>query len=541
MHIGLKNHRSGELQEISFHPPARLAWVPQPTLLEAQNLCATYALHRVCSMRYTKHMLPPAHKEFWEHFEEIRLRDTQAGRAWMYEADPFAVVREHEAVKEIAQDWKKKRGERPASCPPSGRKMRGWMEFPVVDMAMERRQEAERLVRRLHVWNPHRIVLDDVQRNDIVSELVDLGFRRAHVLEACDRVGGAVEALEWLLVHLPEDDLPPQFLQEGHQPGIAGGTSAVATASAASLPAASAYLALEISAKRLAAAGYSLDLCRQTLAQNDSDEDCAAEALMHMLTHEKSDVQGDDAAATPMKGDAECEELWVEELGTVESVFAPDRLTYLSATSFQIDLKIQPRKKGRADPKDVPEKLILRVRKPTRRLPGAKPYPYAVPTLELLAKGERKLPAHVRLSAVKQAAAFARGLRGDYMLLVVVDWFETEILDIAADPGRLIGPGSALNAAAFGPRQEEIESPIATLRNKTRNMARHETAAGLHRPPIDWTLGTPESMRILQATQARLATPAQRRMVEARESLPAWSSKQEIVDAVNSAQVVMIR
>lgn len=494
-------------------------------------------------MKNTKHMLPPAHKDFWEHFEEIRLRDTEAGRAWMYEADPFAVVREHEAVKEIAQEWKKKRDERPANCPPSGRKMRGWMELPVVDMATERRQEAERLVRRLHVWNPRSIVLDDAQRNDIVSELVDLGFRRAHVLEACGCAGGAAEALEWLLVHLPEDDVPPQFLPEGYQPCIAGGTAAAATASSASLPAASAYLAPEISAKRLAAAGYSLDLCRQALAQNDSDEDRAAEALMHMLTHEEEgEDQGDDGAAAPMKGDAECEELWVEELGTVESVFAPDRLTYLSATSFQIELKIQPRKKGRADPKDIPEKLILRVRKPTRHLPGAKPYPYAVPTLELLAEGERKLPAHVRLSAVKQAVAFARDLRGDYMLLVVVDWFETEILDIAANPGWLIGPGSTLNAATFGPRRGEgAESPTATLRNRARNRVRHKTAAGMHRPPIDWTPGTLESIRILQATQARLATPAQRRMVEARENLPAWSSKQEIVDAVNSAQVVMIR
>ena len=519
MHIGLKNHRNGDLHEISFRPPADLAWVPQPTSLEAQNLCATYALHRVSSMQNTKSMLPPAHKDFWALFEDIRLRDTQAGRAWMYEADPFIVEREHEALEAIELERKKTRDVRPADRSPfrpaSVRKERGWVQAPVVDMATELRKEAERLIRRLHVWNPHRVVLDDAQRAGIVSELVDLGFQRAHVLEACDRVKDAAEAVEWLLVHLPEGDVPSQFLPECYQSGITGGTSAATAAAAATWP--------ERAARRLAAAGYSLDLCRQVLAQNDSDEDRAAEALMHMQIAEE---KGDAAAAARVMEDAQCEQFWVEELGAVESVFASDRLTHLSATSFQIDLKLQLREKDEA----IVENPILRVRKPTGHLPGAKPYPYSIPTLELLAESERKFPAHVRLNIVKQAAAFALGMRGDYMLLALIDWLETEIPSIAANLGRLTNLDGVVDAAATG-------RGAGAVRNRRRNKGRQNKTAG----PIDWTPGTPKSMRILEAAHARLETPAQKRMMEAREGLPAWCSREAIVGAVNSAQVAIIR
>ena len=115
----------------------------------------------------------------------------------------------------------------------------------------------------------------------------------------------------------------------------------------------------------------------------------------------------------------------------------------------------------RGQSRSIPEHPILKVRKPTSHLSGAKPYPYSIPTLELLAEGRRKLPAHVRLSIVKQAAAFALDMRGDYMLLVIIDWLETEILDIAANPGRLMDLDSTVNAGASD--RGGAEGPVAAL------------------------------------------------------------------------------
>jgi ATP-dependent RNA helicase DHX57 len=145
-------------------------------------------------------MLPPTHKTFWFLFEDIKKQEVARNRAWMYEADPFLAKRERDAAETAkakaaeAGDGKKEK------TAPKDDRMKGWTHVPVVDMGSEQRREIEALVRKYHVWNPAGVVMSKEAVKRVMEELISLGFRRAHVLEACEWVKDKEEALGWCFI-----------------------------------------------------------------------------------------------------------------------------------------------------------------------------------------------------------------------------------------------------------------------------------------------------------------------------------------------------
>ena len=53
-------------------------------------------------------VLPPDHKSLWKEFQTLKQKDVKEGKAWMYDADPFKVVRDRQEAKAAAE---KKRAE----------------------------------------------------------------------------------------------------------------------------------------------------------------------------------------------------------------------------------------------------------------------------------------------------------------------------------------------------------------------------------------------------------------------------------------------
>lgn len=111
----------------------------------------------------------------------------------MYEADPFLTKREHEAA--LAKAEKARQGEAPKPVEKKDDKMKGWQSVPVVDMGNDKRREVEMLVRKHHVWNLMEVVMPETVRMEVIGELAALGFRKAHVEEACDWAKDREEAL----------------------------------------------------------------------------------------------------------------------------------------------------------------------------------------------------------------------------------------------------------------------------------------------------------------------------------------------------------
>jgi ATP-dependent RNA helicase DHX57 len=486
----------------------------QPTAVEARNFAAAYTLFRVASGKNLHTMLPPTYKDLWKgQFMDLKKRDEQEGKGWMYEADPFFGFAEREKAKEAAAKAREKRqkqqeeaqkahNQQPGAAMPSSNGpapsrnlLKGWERVPKIELGKRTRKEAERLIRRDALWNPNGIEMDPSTKNRLVEGISDLGFRKSHVEEAADICKDREEIIEWLLIHVPEDDLPAWSLPEGYVAGVSMASS---------------NLKREGAVKRLAAAGYSADLCEEAYDSQGSDERKAAAFLQARLLRpdeEEASLAQDlkDFSLTDAEPELSPEDdPWEVEMSSLEAIY--DRLFSRPAPeSCRIEL----------DVKQQGKRLILQVRKPFG------PYPAVVPIITF----EAAIPAYIRLSIIRQALLHAEAnFIGMPMIYDIVDWIQTNAGDIFQNPGRLTDVSSGLAAADHSSEQQ----------------SQKRRAKGRPRRPIDWTPATPPSQRMLSDWQTKQGSPAQQKMMNARQSLPAWRLRDDIVRTVNNCKVTII-
>jgi ATP-dependent RNA helicase DHX57 len=476
-------------------PPAKRSLGVHETAVEARHFAATYALYRVANAKNLHMMMPPNYRDLWKgEFAEMKKEATKEGMGWLYAADPFQARKEWDDER-AAKDKKRQEREKQMEAERKDGNTagtnknpgKGWTRAPRVEMGKKMRRDVEALVRQAALWNPHGVTLSNGEKKHIVQDLSKLGFRSAHVEEAVEICKDRDETLEWLLIHVPEDDLPKWSLPENYSAGVSMASS---------------DLAREGKLKRLAIAGYAMELCEDALDASSGDETKAAEELQHRLlgsldsslslTTEKLDISAEADA-------------WEEEQVIMTSIYS-DRYKQ-SKASCQVVLEV---------PEKPKERIILHARKP----PAG--YPHFVPVLSI----EASLPAYIRLSILKQALLHAQSnLLGEQMLFNLIDWLEHEIPNIIANPGRLSSIASVASTSA------EPDVDVASRRHqRPRRMPR----------PINWQPSTPQSQKILSEWQARQNTPAHERMMTVRQNLPAWKLRNTIVEAVTSSQVTII-
>ncbi|KAL4742794.1 P-loop containing nucleoside triphosphate hydrolase protein [Aspergillus similis] len=477
-------------------PPIRLpASFKQPTALEARHYAATFALFHVCNKTNLHMMLPPDFKKLWKNdFEKLKTAEVKKGDGWLYEADPFLAKKERELA---AMELEKKQKEREASQMkssdgavnlglgpgPSGQtKGRNvWTSAPKVDLGNRVRREIEALVQEHTMWNPYDVKIPQLERNSLIEEFTKLGFRRSHVEEASAACKDREEVLEWLLIYVPEDDLPPWCLPERYSVGVT---------------LVSDDLARESKLKRLASAGYPTDLCARILDNKKGDELAAAEALQRTLVH---------GASSTNSVLSESEDGWVEEQETLEAIFG-ERYSSKSPDVCEIECELPGG-----------ETILLRFQRPSAH------YPSSVPIVSIQTD---KIPAYIRLSAIRQVVKFAEGnFLGEQMIYNIIDWLETHLPKIIEDPGKLRDI-STLSAPLVASSESNFELPS---RQRNRDVKR-----------VDWSPDSSKSLAIKEAWEAKQTTKAQQAMLRARESLPAWNTQDAIIRAVNAHQVTII-
>lgn len=493
-------------------PPELEEQAHQPSAVEARNFAAAYILFRVASAKNLHMMLPPTYKDLWKgQFTDLKKKDEAEGKGWMYEADPFFGFVEREKARELAAKMReKKQKEREESQkahnlqpgaamptsqgPSSGRNLlKGWERVPKIELGKRTRKEAERLIRRDAVWNPNGIEINTAMKTRLVDEITELGFRRSHVEEAAELCKDREEILEWLLIHVPEDDLPPWSLPEGYVAGVSMASS---------------NLKREGAVKRLAAAGYSLDLCEEAYDTQGGDERRAAALLQSRLLRPNEDDKdiaqelADLALAEPEEPDEE--DPWEVEMSSLEAIY--DKLfSRPSPDMCRIELDIKQQGK----------RLILQARRPFG------PYPAVIPIITF----EAAIPAYIRLSIIRQALLHAEAnFIGMPMLYDIVDWVQQNSGEIFKNPGRLTDVSSGLAAADHA---EEHSNQKRFKKGRARRV-------------IDWTPATAASQKVLSLYQAKQSSPGQQKMMAARQALPAWRLKDKIVRTVNDCQVTII-
>ncbi|CBX96538.1 similar to DEAD/DEAH box helicase [Plenodomus lingam JN3] len=494
-------------------PPELEEQAHQPTAVEARNFAAAYTLFRVASAKNLHMTLPPTYRDLWKReFADLKKQDEQDGKGWMYEADPFFGFAEREKAREAAVKARDKRAKQheesqkahnlqPGAAMPnakassSGRNVtKGWERVPKIELSKKTRKEAERLIRRDAIWNPNAIQIDPNTKRCLVKEITDLGFRQSHVEEAANICKDRQEIIDWLLIHVPEDDLPPWSLPDGYVAGISMASS---------------NLKREGAVNRLAAAGYSVDLCEEAYDRHNGDERKAAAFLQARLLRPDDDDEiiaqelANSGLAEGAEEDAE-DDQWDVEMSSLEAIY--DTLfSRLSATTCRIEL----------DVKQQGKRLILQVSKPF----GA--YPAVVPLITF----EATIPAYIRLSIIRQALLHAQAnYIGMPMVYDIVDWLQQNAGEIFKNPGRLSDVSAGLSAADHSAEQQ-------SHRPKGKPRARK---------PIDWTAATPSNQKVFSDWQAKQSLPALQKMLNVRKNLPAWRLRENIVRTVNDCQVTII-
>ncbi|KAF9892528.1 hypothetical protein FE257_001637 [Aspergillus nanangensis] len=476
-------------------PPTHKHLAAQTTALEARHFAAAFGLYRVCNMRNLHMMLPPTYKKLWkEDFTDIKTADTRDGKGWMYEADPFLAKQERESA---AADLEKKRKEREKTQAKAkeaaaidlglgsagdNRSKRLWSNAPKVDLGGKVRRSIEGLLREHTIWNLYNVQISQADRKSITEEFTRLGFRRSHVEEAISACKDREEVLEWLLIYVPEDDLPRWCLPENYSAGVS---------------LASDDLAREAKIKRLASVGYPADLCSQTLDNKKGDELAAAEFLQTTLVHgECLSVESDSLSE---------EDYWGEEQETLEAIFGE---RYSQRTPKVCEIK--------SEASDLPGPLSFRFQRPSGH------YPSSVPVVSFQAKD---IPAYIRLSAIRQAVRYAEeNFVGEPMIYNILDWLESHLLEIMENPGKLRDISTVTASAAAAGNTSEL--PVRQSRRKAKG--------------LDWQPNSPQSLSIRESWEAKQTTKAQKEMTRKREALPAWNIQDSIVRAVSNNQITII-
>ncbi|KAI5299850.1 hypothetical protein KEM56_002917, partial [Ascosphaera pollenicola] len=442
-------------------------------------------------------MMPPTYRDLWKgEFTKIKSDDWKEGKGWLYEADPFVALEERNKA---AEEQAKKRlecekqklkedqttvhlGLPPGAVEKGKRENKSWQRATQVDMGVKIRRIIEDLVRDKAIWNPYGVTISRSEKDKILNELCGLGFRRSHVEEAITECKDREEVLEWLLIHIPEDDLPTWSMPENYSAGVS---------------VSSGNLVREGKIKRLAAAGYSFDFCAEVLDQHNGDENLAAEALQNMLIQ----------SGTEIIGDTNDHSIWEEEHDTLGAIFA-ERYKKISGKSCSVTLEVE----------NLPSKITAVFREPTMAS-----YPDSPVVLAILGKG---VPAYIRLSATKQAIQHAsEELLGEPMVFNVVCWLEENLPLIYENPGRLRSVST-----------EAMSHPEWT---RSKTVQRKERSRRVPKAP-DWTPYGPRSQEIFSGWEKKQLTAAQQKMLSSRQSLPAWAMQQAIIEAVNSHQVTII-
>ena len=215
------------------------------------------------------------------------------------------------------------------------------------------------------------------------------------------------------------------------------------------------------------------------------DEFLAAEMLFkHLL----------GITGTEQAEDHDCG-VWTDELLALKEIYS-SRFSILNPAACAVQLSPQ-------SDSELPKNIILEFQR-------SRHYPNFLPP-HLVVLSEPKLPAHVRLSLIRQAGIYAwESLRGMGMLYALAEWMVENIGQIVRNPGRL----SDLDGAVIGRESNAFLRLPCT-----------ETKSGVISVPIDWT---------------PRASLAPREVPGFRKSLPAWKHQEEINFLTQTNRVVVI-
>ncbi|KAI8380604.1 P-loop containing nucleoside triphosphate hydrolase protein [Choanephora cucurbitarum] len=510
--LSQRNKKTAQMQTVVFTTPDEFRL---PTSMEAKHLAATYALHRVKSHMPLHRALPPQHRDYWRSFDALKT----AANAWQYEPDPFTAhapinapkknrslpSKEH-AASAVPMPSQAKMDQVETRAPEMDEKMRRyWQSLPSVQMGSDNRELAERVVKRSKIaYQPLARKHSREERKQLIAELVKMGFRATHADEALDYSADTSSALDWLCLHVPEDDLPSNFMLANYNPTM---TTVSRTTES---------LGREWLIKRMSSLGYPEKICTEALSLANEDESKAIEMLQWRLAHGDEPLPVVDPE---MIDQEELQQMREDEVTALESIYESTRLQKETdkigrqVYSITFDVNTKPEVKTHR------EKLTMQI-----KIPKNSYYPFSLPLFAIESEG---LPSYLKLGLTRGLIEEAEKNLGMPFIYMCAEWLQEHADGMIANPPKLRDMTERLDSFDLLSAKESIS------KHKPNHSRRHRQQGAL-KPDHQVSQRLKEALLEMQASAAYVP------MGLVRSNLPAHHFKSNVVNMVLGNQVTIV-
>lgn len=527
-----ENPKTKENIQIKYHPPKHIV-KPQETPLEARHFGATYALHRIAFNKNIHMVLPTNHKHLWSDLEVERKRiikeDPNRGKL-EYANDPFVALlekrkeddlkrRQREAEQAAAQKVKKptinigssfankesakklvsvvKNIEKTESkdvklLPSNGmaktktfpRKV--WENSIMFDIAPELRASIENAIKAHVEWSEGDLHLHETVDNAPYGDLLEnLGFKKSHISEALNYTYTFSDSLEWLIFHLPDDDLPFCFTKQDSDSNIVLKITK--------------DLKQERLISKLMSGGFSRNDAIIALEKSDFDLVYAAIYLTNGLNTNQLNIDQYKA-----EHDATS---WLDEKESLKAILE-SRVREDDPPKDEIyEIELNPEGVG----KNIISLIVFR----------SPHYPYDLCGMILKVSNQSySLPNYIKLSIITKLIEYLHGIGAFGMQYIYssVDWLEQNIINVVNNPGPLFKNIDKSKSTKLGQKNIFQKSSKSNF-NRVRKI---------------------DAAEVEKSYRERVNSEKFINSVQQRARLPAWKKKEEILNVINNNRACLI-
>ncbi|KAL6453004.1 hypothetical protein SBY92_000349 [Candida maltosa Xu316] len=398
-----ENPKTKELISIKYYPD----YEPKATTNEARHMVATYVLHRINYIKNMKMLLPIIFRDYWTKLEEDRvkiLKENKEAHDRKYNVNPFTVYLQQREFEEKREKERKikEQNELKVKKPtislgtsttklPSSSKTRKfprkvWENAPFVDIPSDIRSSIEHSIRNHIDW----VNNNEQTAKTATEKLTALGFRETHIQESFNYCAKFSDALEWLLFHIPEDDLPQMFIKTDKDSKVQLKISQ--------------NLEWEYSLKRMANSGFDEDEILEVYKANNNDEHKTCVELTKQLGPELEFSQEPDS-----------QDIWNQEIEGLEMTGIPVKEEKnVAVVNLEHDF------------------LNVKIFKSDN-------YPNEFPGIHIVvSKTGYTLANYIKLSIIRELLNYLQDFVGECMIFNIVEWLNENVTKIINNPGSLM-------------------------------------------------------------------------------------------------------